>query len=195
MSKKPQPKGPYKHYERPTTSRAQMHENESQKGGHARIWAGIIIIAIILIAAVPIIGAKLHSSQNQNIAEKSIETSQTSQKSHSKKTIKKSQKKSKKSTAAPKSVQSSVSSSSQQSSSVQSQASSSSEAKDFEADSNGNYTVQAGDTLSEIASANNTTVSNLMKLNGISKQDNVTVGQTIRVKAAQSTSSSSNNQN
>lgn len=192
MGKKPQENGPYKHYERPTTSRTQMHADQSKKnkkGGHARIWAGVIIIAIVLIAIVPILGAKLHGNEDQNIAEKSIETSQSS-KSTSKKSIKKSKK------SSTVTQTSSSSTSVAQSSSVQSQASSSSsEANKFKADSNGTYTVQAGDTLSEIARANNTTVADLMKLNGISKENNVTVGQTLRVKAAKSTSSSTDFQN
>ena len=207
MNKKPQEKGPYKHYERPTTSRSQMHAREERKSkkGHPQIWAGIIIVAIILIAAVPILGAKMHNNQSHNIAEKSIQTTKksTSSSKHKKSVKNKKSKKSKKSAAQSSSVDMMKSSSSSQkvdtqessssSSQVQSSTSSSksSDDSDFKADSNGNYTIQAGDTLSEIARANNTTVADLMKINGISKQNNVVAGQTIRVTANHNSSSSS----
>ncbi|MBD5429184.1 LysM domain-containing protein [Lactobacillus sp.] len=209
MSKKPQEKGPYKHYERPTTSRSQRYAREERKDkkGHPQIWAGIIIVAIILIAAVPILGAKLHNNQSQNIAEKSVQPAETSKStSKSKKTTKK--KKSKKSlTQSSSSIDTSQSSSSSQSQEVDTQESSttdqsqsssstssnSSSDSDYKADSNGNYTIQEGDTLSEIAKANNTTVDELMKINGISKQNNVVIGQTIKV--TDDDNSSSNDEN
>lgn len=206
MSKKPQEKGPYKHYERPTTSRSQMHAREEReaKKGHPQIWAGIIIIAIILIAAVPILGAKMHNNQSHNIAEKSVQTTKKSNNNSSKhkKSVKK--KKPKKSTVQSSSVDTAESSSTsqeidtQESSSdtdqTQSSTTSSKSSDDskFKADSDGNYTIQAGDTLSEIARANNTTVDNLMKINGISKQNHVVTGQTIQVKADDDSSSNSN---
>lgn len=208
MSKKPQEKGPYKHYERPTTSRSQMHAREERKAkkGHPQIWAGIIIIAIILIAAVPILGAKMHNNQSHNIAEKSVQTTKKSNSSskHKKSVKKKKSKKSKKSAIQSSSVDTAESSSTSQEIDTQESSSStdtnqssttsskSSDDSEFKADSNGNYTIQAGDTLSEIARANNTTVDNLMKINGISKQNHVVTGQTIQVKSDDDSSSDSN---
>lgn len=209
MSKKPQ-QGPYKHYERPSTSRSQMRAREERKDkkGHPQIWAGIIIIAIILIAAIPILGAKLNNNQSHNIAEKSVQiTKKHSSSSEHKKSIKK--KKSKKAAIQSSSVDTAKSSSTsqevntQESSSsstdeIQSSISSSKSSDDlasFKADSNGNYTIQTGDTLSEIAKANNTTVDNLMKINGISKQNSVIIGQTIKVKADDTSSSSNSSEN
>ncbi len=45
----------------------------------------------------------------------------------------------------------------------------------------GHYTVQAGDTLSEIAKWNGTTVHNLMYLNGLSNPNYIYVGQKLRL--------------
>ena len=192
MSKKPQEKGPYKHYERPTTSRSQRYAREERKDkkGHPQIWAGIIIVAIILIAAVPILGAKLHNNQSQNIAEKSVQPAETSKStSKSKKTTKK--KKSKKSlTQSSSSIDTSQSSSSSQSQEVDTQESSTT---DQSQSSSSTSSIQEGDTLSEIAKANNTTVDELMKINGISKQNNVVIGQTIKV--TDDDNSSSNDEN
>lgn len=207
MSKKPQEKGPYKHYERPTTSRSQMHAREERKAkkGHPQIWAGIIIVAIILIAAVPILGAKMHNNQSHNIAEKSVQTTKSTSSSKHKKSVKKKKSKKSKPAAQSSSVDTAESSSSSQevdtqessSSSDQTQSSTSSskssDDSNYKADSNGNYTIQAGDTLSEIARANNTTVADLMKINGISKQNNVVAGQTIKVTNDDDSSSSSEN--
>ena len=43
------------------------------------------------------------------------------------------------------------------------------------------YTVKKGDTLSEIAAANNTTVANLVKINNITNPDYIVVGQVIQL--------------
>ena len=86
-----EPKGPYKHFERPKTSRRAMHHRESQpeaepevtsrkstqsegspKGPHhSQLWAGLIIVAIIIIALIPIVSSRLHANSN-NLAEKSV---------------------------------------------------------------------------------------------------------------------------
>ena len=92
-----EPKGPYKHFERPTTSRSAMHHrhrsepapeptpsrpDKNSKGtNHSQLWAGLIIVAIILIALIPIVSSKLHSNSN-NLAEKSVKVSKSSSKSH-----------------------------------------------------------------------------------------------------------------
>lgn len=109
-----EPKGPYKHFERPTTSRSAMHHrhrsepapeptpsrpDKNSKGTHhSQLWAGLIIVAIILIALIPIVSSKLHSNSN-NLAEKSVKVSKSSSKSHkskskSKSSVKKEEKKS-----------------------------------------------------------------------------------------------------
>lgn len=54
-------------------------------------------------------------------------------------------------------------------------ASSSSSSSDY-------YTIQSGDTLSEIAAANNTTVSKLQSLNGIKNANKIYAGQKIRIR-------------
>ena len=86
-----EPKGPYKHFERPKTSRRAMHHRESEpeaepevtsrkstqsegspKGPHhSQLWAGLIIVAIIIIALIPIVSSRLHANSN-NLAEKSV---------------------------------------------------------------------------------------------------------------------------
>lgn len=97
-----EPKGPYKHFERPKTSRRAMHHRESQpeaepevtsrkstqsegspKGPHhSQLWAGLIIVAIIIIALIPIVSSRLHANSN-NLAEKSVKVSKSSSsKSH-----------------------------------------------------------------------------------------------------------------
>lgn len=107
-----EPKGPYKHFERPTTSRSAMHhrhsepapeptpsrpENNSKGTNHSQLWAGLIIVAIILIALIPIVSSKLHSSSN-NLAEKSVKVSKSSSsKSHKHKSKKSKSSSSKKS--------------------------------------------------------------------------------------------------
>ncbi|KXA28584.1 LysM domain protein [Lactobacillus gasseri] len=107
-----EPKGPYKHFERPTTSRSAMHhrhhsepapeptpsrpEKNSKGTKHSQLWAGLIIVAIILIALIPIVSSKLHSNSN-NLAEKSVKVSKSSSKSHKSKSKKPKRSSSKKS--------------------------------------------------------------------------------------------------
>lgn len=131
-----EPKGPYKHFERPKTSRRAMHHRESEpeaepevtsrkstqsegspKGPHhSQLWAGLIIVAIILIALIPIVSSRLHANSN-NLAEKSVKVSKSSSsKSHkpkSKKSKKSKQSSSKKSKSKSSSVKREESSSSQ----------------------------------------------------------------------------------
>ncbi len=98
-----EPKGPYKHFERPKTSRRAMHHRESQpeaepevtsrkstqsegspKGPHhSQLWAGLIIVAIIIIALIPIVSSRLHANSN-NLAEKSVKVSKSSSSKKSK---------------------------------------------------------------------------------------------------------------
>lgn len=59
--------------------------------------------------------------------------------------------------------------------------------------SNGSYTVKSGDTLNKIAAANGTTVANLVATNNISNANLITVGQTLKLSAS-STSSSTTTQ-
>lgn len=92
-----EPKGPYKHFQRPTTSRSAMHHrhaelepeskqapktpNESDQNSHgmhhSQLWAGLIIVAIILIALIPIVSSRLRSNSNTDLAEKSVKVSKT----------------------------------------------------------------------------------------------------------------------
>ena len=55
------------------------------------------------------------------------------------------------------------------------------------------YTVQSGDTLSEIASTYNTTVEQLASLNSISNVDFITVGQVLELDSTASTTSTTEN--
>lgn len=128
-----EPKGPYKHFERPKTSRRAMHHRESEpeadpevtsrkstqsegspKGPHhSQLWAGLIIVAIILIALIPIVSSRLHANSN-NLAEKSVKVSKSSSsKSHKPKSRKSKQSSSKKSKSKSSSVKREESSSSQ----------------------------------------------------------------------------------
>lgn len=128
-----EPKGPYKHFERPKTSRRAMHHRESEpeaepevtsrkstqsegspKGPHhSQLWAGLIIVAIILIALIPIVSSRWHANSN-NLAEKSVKVSKSSSsKSHKPKSKKSKQSSSKKSKSKSSSVKREESSSSQ----------------------------------------------------------------------------------
>lgn len=128
-----EPKGPYKHFERPKTSRRAMHHRESEpeaepevtsrkstqsegspKGPHhSQLWAGLIIVAIIIIALIPIVSSRLHANSN-NLAEKSVKVSKSSSsKSHKPKSKKSKQSSSKKSKSKSSSVKREESSSSQ----------------------------------------------------------------------------------
>lgn len=128
-----EPKGPYKHFERPKTSRRAMHHRESEpeaepevtsrkstqsegspKGPHhSQLWAGLIIVAIILIALIPIVSSRLHANSN-NLAEKSVKVSKSSSsKSHKPKSRKSKQSSSKKSKSKSSSVKREESSSGQ----------------------------------------------------------------------------------
>lgn len=128
-----EPKGPYKHFERPKTSRRAMHHRESEpeaepevtsrkstqsegspKGPHhSQLWAGLIIVAIILTALIPIVSSRLHANSN-NLAEKSVKVSKSSSsKSHKPKSRKSKQSSSKKSKSKSSSVKREESSSSQ----------------------------------------------------------------------------------
>ena len=128
-----EPKGPYKHFERPKTSRRAMHHRESEpeaepevtsrkstqsegspKGPHhSQLWAGLIIVAIIIIALIPIVSSRLHANSN-NLAEKSVKVSKSSSsKSHKTKSKKSKQSSSKKSKSKSSSVKREESSSSQ----------------------------------------------------------------------------------
>lgn len=156
--------GPYKHFERPTTTRrandkkVKKHaEIAKDQKGHPQLWAGIIIIAIILIALIPIVESKLNGS-NKNLAQKEVSTSQSSTSSHKKSKKKKSVTKAK---------------------------------KKFLANKDGYYTLRAGDTLTEIAKANDTTVAEIMRLNGLSGENDVEVGQTLKIKEVNNTMSAS----
>lgn len=162
-------KGPYKHFERPTTTRRENDKKLKKrteiadKKGHPQLWAGIIIIAIILIALIPIVESKINGS-NKNLAQREVSTTQNSTNSR-----KKSKKKT--STNKPKNK--------------------------FLANKNGYYTLRAGDTLTEIAKANDTTVAEIIRLNGLAGEDDIKVGQTLKIKevntATESTSSTMNN--
>lgn len=130
-----EPKGPYKHFERPKTSRRAMHHRESEpeaepevtsrkstqsegspKGPHhSQLWAGLIIVAIIIIALIPIVSSRLHANSN-NLAEKSVKVSKSSSsKSHKTKSKKSKQSSSKKSKSKSSSVRREEESSSSQS--------------------------------------------------------------------------------
>ncbi|MGS0678004.1 LysM peptidoglycan-binding domain-containing protein [Lactobacillus johnsonii] len=126
-----EPKGPYKHFERPKTSRRAMHHRESEpevtsrkstqsegspKGPHhSQLWAGLIIVAIIIIALIPIVSSRLHANSN-NLAEKSVKVSKSSSsKSHKAKSKKSKHSSSKKSKSKSSSVRRESESSSSQS--------------------------------------------------------------------------------
>lgn len=158
-------KGPYKHFERPTTTR-RANDNKlkkrsaikaADKKGHPQLWAGIIIIAIILIALIPIIESKL-SGANPNLAQKEVSTSKNTATYHKKSKKKKSSKQAKKKLLANK---------------------------------NGYYTLQAGDTLAEIAEANHTTVAEIIRLNGLASENDIEVGQTLKIKEINAPATSS----
>ncbi len=96
------------------TSRKSTQSEGSPKGPHhSQLWAGLIIVAIIIIALIPIVSSRLHANSN-NLAEKSVKVSKSSSsKSHKPKSKKSKQSSSKKSKSKSSSVKREESSSSQ----------------------------------------------------------------------------------
>lgn len=225
---------PLKHVKRPSESRSEMHHRSSrsqsesatprrtrvqqdstlgdQQNGNknsTKIWASLIILAILVIALVPIINTQMHKSK-ANLAEKTVQTS--SVKSKKKKVVKsvskKPAKKAKKENKREENKSSSVIEDNSQSKEddVQESAATTSESTIAPAtntagtDSNNftsgssysdssqitqytapsTYKVQDGDSLYKIAADNGTTVENLKKINGIA-DDVVNPGQSIKL--------------
>lgn len=162
------PKGPYKHYERPTDSRV-ADDEEAQAGGH---WGAVISVLIIILAVlIPVV----HHFAAKNIqhTEQPTEVQKVSKKkSNSKKVFKiKKSKKSKLKKSSKKKTQSSQSSSSDNISN-----SSQSSTK------NKTYVVQDGDTLSSIAEQNGMSVEQLAQLNNLDSDANIAAGDTLKLK-------------
>lgn len=154
------PKGPYKHYERPDKPRSSGERPSSGKG-----WGVLIcILLLILIILVPVVH---HFASGNNHTEKAQEV-QTVKKSSSSKKLAKSVSK-KKAKKVNKKAQK------QSSQSVSSSSSSSSEAPKT-------YLVKAGDTLSGIADKHGMTVDRLAKLNGLSDTSSVDAGQILKLR-------------
>lgn len=119
MSNQAPEKGPYKHFERPSTSRSQMHsrhfhdENRTQVSKEKKnknmtsLWSGLIIIAIILIAGFPLLVSQFGQHSNKNLAEKEeprsakVQTSKKKSKVSKKKVEKKKSTKSSQSKSKP----------------------------------------------------------------------------------------------
>lgn len=148
--------GPYQHYERPTEKRSTQ---DNPHDGSARWIAVIVILAVILIALIPIPAVHRLASHHSEKAEEV-------------QTVKKVSSSSSKSSKAKKTS----SSSSSKKSSIQSSSSSSKKiVHKF-------YTVQTGDTLTSIAEDNGMTVDQLARLNDLKDTSDVNIGQTLKLK-------------
>lgn len=221
---------PLKHVERPSESRSEMHHHSAHtrpqtkpshsqshqvrstsdqtegKKNSTKIWAGLIILAILVIALIPIINEQFHQSKT-NLAEKKVQTTKVSSsikkssKSVSKKSVKKTKKKNtenkKKSDFDVKTEDKSNSNNnqistpntdSQQNSNTQSDsgyanysATTSASNQNQQATQPSFYQVKDGDSLSKIAAETGTNVENLKQINGMS-DDIVNPGQSIKLK-------------
>ncbi|MDB6224475.1 SAG1386/EF1546 family surface-associated protein [Lactobacillus amylovorus] len=145
--------GPYKHYERPTEKRS---AKDHRPNGSGRWIATIVILAVILIALVPIVYrlASNHSSEKATEVQTVKKTSLSSKS--------KSSQAKKKSSASSKSNDSAKTSSSSSEKTI--------------------YTVKTGDTLTSIAQKHGLTVDQLAKLNNLKDTSNVNIGQTLKLK-------------
>lgn len=145
--------GPYKHYERPTEKRS---AKDHRPNGSGRWIATIVILAVILIALVPIVYrlASNHSSEKATEVQTVKKTSLSSKS--------KSSQAKKKSSASSKSNDSAKTSSSSSEKTI--------------------YTVKIGDTLTSIAQKHGLTVDQLAKLNNLKDTSNVNIGQTLKLK-------------
>lgn len=145
--------GPYKHYERPTEKRS---AKDHRPNGFGRWIATIVILAVILIALVPIVYrlASNHSSEKATEVQTVKKTSLSSKS--------KSSQAKKKSSASSKSNDSAKTSSSSSEKTI--------------------YTVKTGDTLTSIAQKHGLTVDQLAKLNNLKDTSNVNIGQTLKLK-------------
>ncbi|EEJ72135.1 SAG1386/EF1546 family surface-associated protein [Lactobacillus ultunensis] len=147
--------GPYKHYERPTEKRSSQ---DRPSGGSARWIAVIVILAVILIALIPIVH-RLAVNHSEKADEVQTVKKVSSNSTKSKKTL---------------STSSSKKNSVKTSSNVSSSSSKKSSAK--------TYVVKTGDTLTSIAQKHGLTVDQLAKLNNIEDSSNVRIGQTLKLK-------------
>lgn len=158
------PKGPYKHYERPTEGRA----NEDEKsGGH---WGIVISVLIIILAVlVPVVHkvALQHSQQTEQPTE--VQKVKKTESSSENKTSKKS---------SSSSVKSKAKQSAKKSSETTKQSSSSNSSDSTPA----TYVVQDGDSLTSIAKKYGMSVDELAKLNNLSDTSNIAAGDTLKLK-------------
>ena len=145
--------GPYKHYERPTEKRS---AKDHRPNGSGRWIATIAILAVILIALVPIVYrlASNHSSEKATEVQTVKKTSLSSKS--------KSSQAKKKSSASSKSNDSAKTSSSSSEKTI--------------------YTIKTGDTLTSIAQKHGLTVDQLAKLNNLKATSNGNIGQTLKLK-------------
>ena len=224
MSNQAPEKGPYKHFERPSTSRRQSHshrfvddnkldssrEKKKKNKNMTSLWSGLIIVAIILIAAFPLIFSQF-GNHSKNLAEKEIprssKVSSDKKKSKVSKKVKKSSsvkssqsKKSAVKSTPQRRVEQSHTSTTQntqqtntQNTNTQNNSYNQNNYQNSYASQNAgseqttsrhsgsSYTVKSGDTLSAIAAQNNMSVDQLRQLNGISG-DSLSLGQELRLK-------------
>ena len=150
--------GPYKHYERPTEKRSSQ---DNPSGGSTRWIAVIVILAVILIALIPVVH-RLAVSRSEKADEVQTVQKVSSNSTKSNKTQKTS------------STSSSKKDSVKTSSDVASSSSKKSSAK--------TYVVKTGDTLTSIAEKHGLTVDQLAQLNNLEDSSDVEIGQTLKLK-------------
>ncbi|MFC2695292.1 MAG: LysM peptidoglycan-binding domain-containing protein [Lactobacillus sp.] len=165
------------HYERPTESRISERRyrqhpateqvskhSQGKRGHHASIWAGILIVAILMIALFPLVRTRTDHSNSQDLA---------SSKPRSTKAV------------APrksKQVQSKAKKTTPKQTTKQTNQTSQSQTKQTSQKNQATYVVKSGDTLFSIAQAHGTTVDKLVQLNGLSGPNAIKAGQTLKMR-------------
>lgn len=158
------PKGPYKHYERPNKPRSAGERPSSGKG-----WG--VLICVLLLILIVLIPVAHHFASGHNHTEKAQEV-QTVKKTNKSSLNKKSVPKKKVKKVAKKKVKKPFNQS----------VSSSSVSSSFSSKTPKTYVVEPGDTLSGIADKNGMTIDRLAELNGLTTSSSVDAGQTLKLK-------------
>lgn len=177
------------HYERPTESRANERRRHARpaaepskhgpakKSRHTSFWAGILIIAILVIAIFPIVKNHTDQSGSRDLASSKSSSQKAVSPRKSKKVKTKPAAKVKtatKKTAAPKQTK--------QTATSQTQTKQTKQTKQTAQQNAASYVVKSGDTLFSIAQAHGTTVDKLVQLNGLAGPDAIQAGQTLKIR-------------
>lgn len=174
------------HYERPTESRANERRRHARpaaepskhgpakKSRHTSFWAGILIIAILVIAIFPIVKNHMDQSGSRDLASSKSSSQKVVSPRKSKKIKTKPATKvktAKEKTVAPKQTKQTAASQNQ-----------TKQNKQTAQQNAASYVVKSGDTLFSIAQAHGTTVDKLVQLNGLAGSAAIQAGQTLKMR-------------